>query len=125
MVVSPHQLEREKFAAALNERIKQDCPDEWGRAQWLYETLKTHHKAKRLKGSPVSPQTCGYWLRAEKMAGPANQKMLCDALGMTRSQLLGDSTDARLQRLNEVWNFLPEHMKNGIDQMISGAKERA
>lgn len=124
MVVSS-ESERAKFKAALNERIAQDHPEEWGRAQWLFEKLKAHHKTKRLKGKPVSVQTCGYWVRGDKLPGPANTTLLCDALGVTRGQLFGDSSDPRLQRLNEIWSYLPEHMKNGIDQMITGEKARA
>lgn len=124
-MVAQHENERIKFKQALNDRIAQEHPEDWGRAQWLYETLKAHHKAKRLKAKLVSVQTCGYWVRGEKTPGPANTTLLCEVLGMTRGQLFGDSLDPRLQRLNEIWGHLPEHMKNGIDQMITGEKQRA
>jgi hypothetical protein len=121
MVVDSNQ-ERERFAAKLNERIAKEHPAERGRPQWLHKRLK-EFSAKTRRGKPPSVQTCAYWLAGTKIARLENATLLCDALGMTRGELFGETNDARLAAIIERWNDLPEHQKNGVYSMVVPPEE--
>lgn len=118
-MVANAEKERERFRDALNARVKKDHPEKRGRPQWLRDKLHAHMKRTGNRSKPVSAQTCAYWLSGQKIAKPHHVSMLCDALGMTRGELFGESEDPRLAALIERWADLPEHMKNGIASMIT------
>jgi hypothetical protein len=123
-MVTTAQKERERFRIALNARIAIEHPPEHGRAQWLHERLTAYMKRNGIKRKPVSPQTCGYWVRGEKIAGPANATILCGALGMTRGDLFGDTEDPDLAKVVENWSDLPGHIKHAILSLVDPAASR-
>lgn len=116
-MVADSKQERERFAKALNERVAKEHPEERGRPQWLQKKLKEFRTKSGRRGK-VSVQTCAYWLNGTKIAKLENATLLCDALGMTRGELFGETNDARLAAIIERWNELPEHQKNGVYSMI-------
>jgi hypothetical protein len=122
MVVDSRQ-ERERFAKALNERVAREHPDPRGRPQWLHRKLKDFiAKGGRRRKAP-SVATCAYWLAGTKIARVGNDTLLCDALGMTRGELFGETNDLRLAAIIERWPDLPEHQKNGVFSMIVPPEE--
>lgn len=117
-MVGNAEKERERFKDALNARVQKEHPDKRGRPQWLRKKLNEYRIKTGRKGKTVSVQTCAYWLSGDKIAKHEHATLLCDALGMTRGELFGDSEDPRLSAIVENWADLPEHMKNGIFSMI-------
>lgn len=123
MVVDSRQ-ERERFAKALNERVAREHPEERGRPQWLQKKLKEFIAKSGRRRKVPSVQTCAYWLAGTKIARVGNDTLLCDALGMTRGELFGETSDARLAAIIECWNDLPEHQKNGMYSMVVPPSEQ-
>jgi hypothetical protein len=113
------QNERERFTAALNERVGRDHPEVRGRPVWLHDRLVTYYKQNGRKKKPVSIQTCAYWLSGKKLPRPEYVTMLCSALGMTRGELFGETEDPRLALLIERWAELPENWKDGLEAMLN------
>lgn len=111
--------ERERFRKALNDRVKRDHPDVRGRPVWLYNELHAYTRKTGRKIRPPSKQTCAYWLAGTKIPKPEHITLICDALGLTRGELFGETGDARLAAIVERWADLPENMKNGIFSMVT------
>lgn len=117
-MVGSAEKERRRFSAALNARVEREHPQKRGRPQWLHRKLNDYRAKTGRRGKTVSVQTCAYWLAGEKIAKHEHATLLCEALGMTRGELFGESEDPRLQAIVEQWADLPEHMKNGIFSMV-------
>jgi hypothetical protein len=124
--MDPGQQERARFKAALNKRVAEDHPAERGRAVWLYETLRAYRKNTDKSAPEVSSQTCGYWLRGDKIAKHENATLLCNALNMSRDELFGEANgDHRLNDIVEAWARLPEQMKETLHVVALSKKNSA
>lgn len=110
--------ERGRFAAKLNERVARDHPQKRGKPQWLHKKLKDFLAKSGRRWKPPSVATCAYWLAGTKVARLENATLLCDALGMTRGELFGETSDDRLAAIIERWADLPEHQKNGVYSLV-------
>lgn len=123
---TPGEQERLRFKAALNKRVEQDHPKKHGRAVWLYETLRRYRKEVDRAAPDVSEQTCGYWLRGDKVAKHENATLLCNALNISRDELFGEaSQDQRLNDIVEAWARLPDSIKETLHVVALSKKTAA
>lgn len=111
--------EREHFRAALNERVAEKHADVRGRPVWLFNFLTDFRAKHRSRKYPeITKQTCAYWLKGDKLPTGERLALLCDALGMTRGQLFGETQDERLALIIRQWPNLSERKKEGLFSLI-------